>query len=222
MWDAKYDASCGLELTSPALTWATVWELREVTAALQAWNFTANERCGLHVHHHCPNLTDRELRRIWLQWAAYEAVIFECLPTHRRNNYYCQALLREPWTALKRRVTPVALFPGMVRDMERYRTLNMLHWWRTARIEIRVHHGTLVAEDILQWVLFTQEFIHAAKESVRYSTVERIARMPLAQQYAELLSLLSGRCGSADAEAINGYLKQKIAEFHPSSVLLAA
>jgi len=206
-WDFKRDSSCGLEVTSPALTWERAWHIDVIAGACYAAGCRTNERCGLHVHHAISGVTEKQLRRIFLAWGAFEPILMGVVTTNRRHNSYCYGLVNNAgsWTALKRQVTPVTRFPSYAQG-NRYRSLNLSHWWRTGRVEVRLHHGTLRGTDIRAWILLTQEFIHAATEC-KLSTSERMAALPLAQQYREFIALITGRSIHADVQALPDMLR---------------
>lgn len=213
-WEAKYDGSCGLEVASPALTWLTWPEVVVVTEAIRDHRGRITRSCGLHVHHHFPNLDNRQLRRIWLLWAAFEDVIFGMLPASRRRNEYCRSLLglsgNRRWAGLRNLVTPVSRFQQAVEGGDRYRTLNMTHWWRTGRLEVRVHHGTLDAEEIRNWTLLTQEFIHVGTSYVDPREIGRWAAVRGTEKIALFTNLVTRRSSHPHVAALAGYVEEAI------------
>jgi hypothetical protein len=219
-WDVKTDGSCGLEITSPALTWGRVRELRTVTSAVWAAGGRTNKECGLHVHHAFPDLTNPQLRRVLLMWGALEEALMACVAPSRARNSYCRGLVsgigNDSWERLKQEFTPVESLEQRVNRHGRYHTLNATHWWRTGRLEVRLHHGTLRYADITSWVLLTQQFIDAAKESVSVDTLDRLAQKPRHEKLTELVALVTGRSTHESVRALRDMIPHFVQRRNPN------
>jgi len=170
-WDVKRDASCGYEVATPALTLDELEQVVAVARGLYDDGFRATATCGLHVHVEVRDFNARALRRLVRFWAAKEKVIFAMLKTARASNHYCRSI--KPKYVVPAATTPTgapvgtklrlhpdcdsparlrsrALYPNS--DNARYDGLNLKHFWAHGRVEFRVHHGTLDARAIREWV----------------------------------------------------------------------
>lgn len=164
-WDLKTDGSCEYELATPRLTRADWPKFEAAMAALKSMGATVREDCGVHVHHELRDARGRRptwetLRAIVRTWAAFDEPIHNALPASRRANRYCNRLYAS--TAFSHRLDDAAGLRQSVRQMGRYMSLNAMNWWRSGRIEIRAHHGSLSAEKIGRWVAMTQRILGAA------------------------------------------------------------
>lgn len=164
-WDVKSDASCGLEVASPALVMMAdrhCAELRAGCRALAALTPRVDRTCGLHVHVDCSDFTWEELQRLVSLWARYEPFFYSMVPPSRRSNRYCQPLRRHSpeatdsgqWTATQQLLaaSTEATVRSATARVARESGLNITGWFRHGRIEFRLHSGTVDYDKIRNWV----------------------------------------------------------------------
>lgn len=195
LWDLKTDSSCGYELATPALTWDNWPEVEAVLLALQAAGARIDRRCGLHVHHMANDLRATGLRRLILLWAAYERVLLAVVKPERSSNHYCRTVEEQygSWQGLKEAMTPIGNLDAVVQDMGRYRALNATGWWQHGRIEIRLHHGTLLPGAVRFWTLLTQQMVEFAKYTRSYTEMEGAFRNEFKLQLEQFKGALLAR-----------------------------
>lgn len=170
-WDVKTDGSCGLEVATPA-----VWldeegdnaELKAGIEALAALRPQVDRRCGLHVWVEVRDFDWRDMRRLLALWARFEPYYFSLLPTSRyRNahggeNQYCRPMRRAEWTGpisptwngYKQAIeaqSESAFRTAAQNVATKYQALNISTWWRTGRIEFRLHSGTVDYDKVKNW-----------------------------------------------------------------------
>lgn len=165
-WHLKTDSSCGLELATPALTWEKWPIFEEVLEVLELHDAIIDERCGIHVHHDLGDFTEMELRRLVLLWAAHEQAITLLVAPDRENNRYCQSVVTDVYGEIKElmeAMIPLSRMSHCLRSLGKYRTLNCSNWWRNGTVEVRLHHGSLDAEALKFWTLFTQRVVEIGK-----------------------------------------------------------
>ena len=158
-WVVKDDCSCGLEVTSPALTWQSFHEVETVLSAMDKLGYDVSDACGLHVHHHLPALTPDQLRRVFLGWSLVEKSLFAIVDYSRNDNDYCHSI----GSRLYDRTTGETSQQGMQRrvsELGRYVTLNATNWWALGLLEVRLHHGTMNVDEIKHWTMLTQLLLH--------------------------------------------------------------
>lgn len=162
-WDVKTDSSCGWEVASPILWLDETGHsepLRRACEAINRLRPKVTRECGLHVHMALPEYTWDHLRQLLMFWSRYEPFYFEMLPSHRRNNGYCSPLVGSSWE----RSRANSVRPGLVsarseRSFNDYAratgrgAINLAHWWRTQRVEFRLHSGTTQYDKIRYWVM---------------------------------------------------------------------
>lgn len=184
-WNIKTDSSCGLEVASPALTWSRWPEVTTVLKALTDNGAIVNYRCGVHVHHEARDLHATGLRRLLLLWMAYEQVLLAAVRGGRGENRYCESFTRTfdgNFDDFKRRLTPLSNVRTAVNSIGRYKALNATQWWNTGRVEVRLHHGTLLPGTIKFWTMLTQQMIEFAKITRSYTDMEAAFRSEFDQQ----------------------------------------
>jgi hypothetical protein len=127
---------------------------RAVCEALRARNAWVNSTCGFHLHIGVNDMTASQRQHLRTWWTALEPVFFAVVAPSRRRNRYC--------TAVRRFANA-----GEWNDT-RYSALNLLAQSEHGTYEIRLHHGTLCPDTILNWTRFSLAFF------------EHFSRAPLA------------------------------------------
>lgn len=156
------DGCCGgggCELVSPPMFFGARAKesiRKTVASAVRAGGYV-NDSCGLHVHVNAnfvrrwnPSRANRFFEHLRNLYRQYEASFDSRMNESRRNNnnHYCHSM-RE-W------------FNG---TNSRYFKLNTTAFRQHGTIEFRHHHGTLNAEEIIEWVKTCLLFFNIAKES---------------------------------------------------------
>ena len=128
--------------------------IRKVCKCLVEGNYTAEKSCGLHIHIDTRGLDKEQLRNIFLCYNVFERYFFEMVEPSRRDNQYCYSI--------ERRKKELQL-NDIMNDFYQYITCSNQHdryyWTNLTKsfggrnsLEIRLHHGTLNAEEIINWV----------------------------------------------------------------------
>lgn len=92
-WIIKPDNSCGIEINTPVLKgWRGLETLLRVIEALNKSGIQADQRCSLHVHVNIADLSLRQMAAVIAYYIKCEAIFFDSVPSHRKNNRYCQPL----------------------------------------------------------------------------------------------------------------------------------
>lgn len=172
-WDVKTDSSCGWEIAAPALTLDNNGdnpELKAATAALESLNIVVDRSCGTHIHFEVRDYEWQDLQRLMILWSRYEPFFYELMPRARRMNSYCAPLHRTQWTGQAAgfwtyaqqalRAGDRASFQRAAQYIERRCALNITHWWRSQRIEVRLHSGTINYTKITRWAMLMMAVIN--------------------------------------------------------------
>lgn len=92
-WIVKPDNSCGIEINTPVLKgWRGLRKLMLVEEALKQAGVKSDFRCSLHVHVNIADLSETQLASVIAHYIKCEAVFFDSVPWHRKNNRYCQLI----------------------------------------------------------------------------------------------------------------------------------
>lgn len=173
VWEVKDDGSCDVEVCTPAITFHQWPQVVKVLDTLNRIG-KVDDDCGLHVHHEARHLSEAQLRRVVERWMEFEPTIMQMVDRNRRDNDYCMPVQRY---IAENGYDPEESLLDIIRH-EKYLTMNISNWWRSGRIEIRAHQGTLHAPTTRFWVEFTKRFINqAAKGSRNIGGLTRLASL---------------------------------------------
>ena len=165
-WDLKTDGSLsgmagqgpGREVASPRLTLDDDGEcasLRSVCGELSQIA-KVNEDCGLHVSVDASDFSWKQMQQLMALWARYEPFFFAVLPASRHGAHWCKPYraskwdgVRQPasrwWPTVQRAIsaTTEVEFRDAAGSIEKYVSMRVNDWWRTGRVEFRLHSATL-------------------------------------------------------------------------------
>ncbi len=113
-------------------------EVRDVVARvcrfIRSIGGEVNSSCGLHVH---IDMRQRDVRNSYNNLFKLQSLLFSLCPERRKRNNYC--------APIKSCRVPKA-------GGGRYRSINSESLRRHNTLEVRLHHGTVKAKDIICWV----------------------------------------------------------------------
>ena len=177
IWDctAGPDGKGGPELVSPPLSGVDgLDEIRRVCEVLHSMDATVNDHCGLHVHHDAGDLSPAQMVGLSSLYQSHQLAISHILSPSRRMNHFAMPIFEpvhdveqlymsvpgENHRARRRRIGK-----AMSGD-SRNRAVNWMAYGIHGTVEFRQHHGTVDADEIAYWVLFTQAVVSAAAAGV--------------------------------------------------------
>lgn len=179
-WKIVSDASVrGWEIVSPPMKGLAAYEeIKAVCAGLKAVGnlaVTVDRSTGLHVHHDAADLTGEAIGNIFANYSAHQKLIDLIVAPSRRNNRMCAPLSydriitnnRGRKDNFKKNTKQAAVDKVMSRTGTRYVSLNIYSIRNHGTIEFRQHQGSIDAEKIFNWILFTQSIIEAGAEAQR-------------------------------------------------------
>ena len=115
----------------------------DVVTRVQYVGAYVNSSCGLHVHLDARN---RDASVMYSNLFKARKLLSSLVPAPRRRNKYCKMNTKSTFTE--------ALGEG-----ERYRAINPQAFYRHKTIEVRLHHGTINANTIINWVTLLLKII---------------------------------------------------------------
>jgi len=181
----EHDASLRDESRFAGLRWSkievktapmTFRELERILPqALEVINYfgaRVNASCGLHVHHHLPEVVDRPqvVKSLQHLFWRFHPVMYGLVAPSRRSNTYCAP----PQQVDAKRYDACTSYEKVCQALSRlgrYQGLNLQNLSNRSRltVEWRLHQGTTEWPKIKAWVLATQRWVeHAVARSCHY------------------------------------------------------
>ncbi len=131
-----------------------------------------NLSCGLHIHHHLPEVLDHPqvVRSLQHLWWRFHKVIYGVVAPSRKSNTYCIAPTQREAKQYDNCTTYRKLSEALCRT-NRYGGLNLTNLTNRERltVEWRIHQGTTDPIKIKNWILATQRWVeHAVTRNCHY------------------------------------------------------
>lgn len=117
-----------------------------VCRAISRQNAYTNRTCGFHVHLDVSRDSDEQRANIRAWWLVFERLFQSIVAPSRSRNHYC------------RRV------PYMKECDDRYLTLNTSARLKWGTYEVRLHHGTVYASQVTEWITFLASFFDTFRD----------------------------------------------------------
>lgn len=123
--------------------------MKGVCAVLKNIKAQVNETCGLHVH---LDMRHRNARKCYQNLAAVQSVLYKMCTADRLLGEYCMP------------VASLDLEKQQLRgSRERYFGINTQALLKYSTLEVRIHHGTIEEQNIVNWVSLLLRVINTRK-----------------------------------------------------------
>ncbi len=164
--DGSLDNS-GVEAVSIAMNGDLLFnKIQEATTYLHDCGFSVNKSCGLHIHIDSRDLSEQDLKKVYLLYSVFEDNLYSIVSPSRRNNSYCKKLPKEFNELLDKSLktfwykcdSPVV----EKYHSSRYHFLNFNSHFYRGTIEVRLHNGTLSYDKIQNWILINLKLVEYA------------------------------------------------------------
>lgn len=175
----------GFEInTSPASGDAYIEEINEIVSALNKQAGYADVSCGLHVHVDCRDFNYYDMRRLVQIYYVLENGLFALCQRRRHNGQYSKLCGESYYKAIKTAKQPKefkkkflqSVYGGEGNGREfsrsvlqqskyngaRYNAMNLHSWMYRGTVENRMFHGTVDANDIINWGILNARMIDFA------------------------------------------------------------
>jgi hypothetical protein len=159
--DGSISGQGACELVSPVLNGADgLAQIDRVCMVLEANNAKVNRSCGLHVHHDANGFTADSLKKVIKTYARIEKMVDGFMPVSRRGSrsYYAKSVIGIDYDR--------HIEDGGTEGGSRYYKVNCQSFYRHGTVEFRQHSGTVDADKIKNWVLFTALVVEKARGRV--------------------------------------------------------
>jgi len=219
------------ELKSPVLVGIEgINHVRSVLTLLNHLDVQVNDSCGLHVHHYVGDFTGKNILSLLRLYAKFENVVDRLVdPSRRENkNYHCQSLIKDDtleWiTGLDKKETARALDIALKFDQNykvkslgsmtacgsRNHKVNITSYLKHSTIEFRHHESTLDIDEVLNWIVFTQQFISRAKLA---SVSKEMSAKPVMGEMLRALGMVEYQgCSDPVVLTAREWIKNKIGQ----------
>lgn len=137
--------------------------------ALKAVNAKVNKTCGLHVHLDARNKTDEQLSRLFNNLVRSQDLFFSLANKTRRNNIYCQKNSYKPNTKFT---------DTLIQTEQRRMAINAQAFLKHRTIEIRLHHGSNNAKEIIGWAELVSRVGYGRELKTKLKTVNDLKMTP--------------------------------------------
>ena len=135
-------------------------KLREIISALKEAGCGGDERCGAHVH---LDMRNRDVKRSYKNLVKIQDAMFKLVAQRRRNNEFCRKNEYDSYDKYKNHdVEGFTQHRGGT--LSRYRYVNAASYDKHKTLEIRLHHGTLDADEIINWIKLLLKTIDRSEE----------------------------------------------------------
>lgn len=157
----------GLEVVSPKLSGAAgMLQIKQVLETLKKANVFVDSSCGLHIHIDASDLNANDIKNAINRYSKNESKIDKWMSPLRRdsNNDYCHKTAQINSSILNKNFNNLKSLAYYIEDsFGREYKLNVCSFLRHGTIEFRHHHGTLIFEEIKNWIEFCLNFIETSK-----------------------------------------------------------
>jgi hypothetical protein len=111
--------------------------MQDSTSYLKGKKAEVNASCGMHMHFGATDQTPEQQRNIMEWWPVLEPLFAGMVDSRRRSNEYCQMVSKAR--------------NQYDRYSSRYKALNTEALGEHGTFEVRLHHGTLDADELVGW-----------------------------------------------------------------------
>jgi hypothetical protein len=159
-------------------------------AAQQEKPIILSDRCSVHVHLDCRELTKNEVVNFIFCYLLIERILFNCVDIFRQKNTYCRPLNDSVFSGILMELLRVSseeqrsIYNYITRSCDKYSALNLLPLTSYGSIEFRHHQGTTNTADIIKWI----DLIRALKDTALSSDILDLLNIYDTLGYRSLLS----------------------------------
>lgn len=165
-WIVKPDSSCGIEVCSKVYKgWIGLKEICKVVDVFSKDpNVLIDKRCSLHVHIDVSDCSILQVATILSYWIKCEHLFMDSVPSHRKNNSYCQFIGSSPVFQHGDNLSARELISKLD---NKYYSVNAYHYARNSRktIEFRIGDQFGCRDPIMvkNWVKLLVHFVEITK-----------------------------------------------------------
>jgi hypothetical protein len=207
-WGAKEDCSVsGKEFASDILDGDEgLEEIERLCQFARNNDWEVDDSCGLHIHLDARNESSDSLKAAACAYLATYDVWSQFVDSDRLDNHYCGASNMDCDTAAS-----YSDFNDFAYASHRYDWINFSAYRRHSTFEVRLHHGSLNAKEICNWVRGHTTFMDWAVKQPVSGIVGRFAKLSTTAKFRKMCAIWTA-AGCAD---LCDYFESK-GEFAPA------
>ena len=163
----------------------STYALTALDMFFKAMGFTADnysDRCSVHVHVNCTDMTTEQVSNVALLYSMTEDILFEFIGGDRDTNIFCV-----PWNQCRAQVDLVERFvtdaPSTLRGWNKYTALNLIPLKTQGTIEFRQMHGTSDIAKLTTWINIIGCMFSFANKTTLKDLIARIKELGTSSQY---------------------------------------
>jgi hypothetical protein len=145
-----------------------------------------SERCSVHVHTNCQDLTLKQLQLLLMLYQLFERVLFKYIGNDRDKNIFCV-----PWheTQLHFGIVSKMDKHGLtgIKQWQKYTALNLLPLFSQGTVEFRHMAGTPNQQYILDWCNLIGSMFRYTRNNELAAVRESLASLNTTSHYRELM-----------------------------------
>lgn len=145
-----------------------------------------SERCSVHVHANCQDLTINQIRLVIAVYQVLEKVLFNFIKNDRENNIFCVPL-SESIIGTRIMTSPEELMQLAHRKWRKYTALNLLPLFTQGTLEFRHMAGTKDYGYILQWCDIIGSIFKYARNNQFDTIIKDIQRLNTSSAYGTFM-----------------------------------
>jgi len=197
VWGVKNDGSIsGMEFVSPVMAGDSgLAEVRNICDFAEDNGWTADSRCGLHVHFNMGDETAESMQAIACAFHYTYPVWSEFVNCSRKTNRYCGKDRNE--LAQYLRLDSLCDWTEFSAEYNRYTWINWAAYYVHGSLEVRLHQGTVNGEEICNWIKALAAFIDWAADAGLASVRRQLAGKDSTERF-ELIARLWREAGCND------------------------
>ena len=155
-WELKRDGSTECELTTPISTSKDFTQLKNTLDEIKNKKIKVTRKDSVHVHMQADDVPKHNIIAAWIQ---IEPIILQFFPKHRRNNSFCEKIIKN------RKYQKISDFfiKAEAKSFNHHSIVSLNYYLQRETVEFRIMEGNTSFEDVKAWIKFLMIFLEYAK-----------------------------------------------------------
>lgn len=198
----------GMEYVS--LPWPYEWLVEELNKFYKENSISevnVSERCSVHVHLNCQQLTIPQVHCLLKLYQVLEQVLFQWIGADRNTSIFCVPISE---TMIHNKVikSDPAAFLGIIRRWQKYTAFNLIPLLSLGTVEFRHMSGQATPEKIIQWLAIIGSMYEFVLKNTNEMFDAFLMQLNSSSQYQVLIEKVFGE----HSKLFNGYDFQHLME----------
>jgi len=219
-WGCKEDGSIsGMEFYSSILCGNEGLEaIDDICSYARRNDWNVDECCGLHIHMDMRYEAKDSLFSISAAFRLLQEVFQGLVEDNRLENSYCKGC---PWNlADLQEYKESSAFTSFTNRFDRYYWFNIASYIYHQTFEIRLHHGTIKAEEIKNWIKACLTLADWASNHTLQCVIDTLQSLTVEEKFAKCCEIWESK-GCSDLIEYYSKKARKYKSFNPMKLVLA-